>query len=99
MNLQYLNLENNTLGDDGVENLVNSLIKNNQLKVLNLLKNYLTDKSSIHLYPYLRYTLNLFELYLHWNNISADGGVLIAHALEANNYLAVLDLSNNKLGT
>ncbi len=66
---------------------------------MNLSKNNLSDKSTIYLYPFLKETLNLYELYLHWNNISADGGVLLAHALELNNFLAVLDLSNNNLGT
>ncbi len=35
------------------------------------------------------------ELYLKWNNIDSQGGIDLANGLEANNYLSVLDLSNN----
>ncbi len=44
--------------------------------------------------------LNLHELYVNWNKISAKGGLEIAKGLkECCNSFQILDLSNNALGS
>lgn len=42
-------------------------------------------------------TLN--ELYLHWNEITSEGGIEICEGLLQNKNLKVLDLSSNCLGS
>ena len=43
--IEILNLEDNKLGDTSVGLILDALVTNKTLKILNLSKNYLTDKS------------------------------------------------------
>ena len=42
--IQYLNLEDNQLGNEGIKILLRGLISNIKLKILNISKNQLTDE-------------------------------------------------------
>ncbi|EGR29347.1 leucine rich repeat protein [Ichthyophthirius multifiliis] len=95
--IEVLNLENNKLGDISVGLILDALQTNKSLKKMNLSKNYLTDKSGEKLASILQNEY-LQELYLHWNQIKANGGALVFAALFSNEELKVLDFSCNSLG-
>ncbi|EAR90528.1 hypothetical protein TTHERM_00118760 (macronuclear) [Tetrahymena thermophila SB210] len=94
--LRILNLENNKINDLGFYQIYPALIES-CIAVLNISKNGITDSSCEGISELLKNS-QLQELYLHWNNISSQGGLAIAQGLEQNNSLQVLDLSYNGLG-
>ncbi|KAL4468591.1 hypothetical protein ABPG74_005094 [Tetrahymena malaccensis] len=94
--LRILNLENNKINDLGFYQIYPALIESN-ITILNISKNNLTDSCCEGISGLLKNS-QLIELYLHWNNISSQGGLAIAQGLEQNNSLQVLDLSYNGLG-
>ncbi|KAL4466565.1 hypothetical protein ABPG72_010616 [Tetrahymena utriculariae] len=97
--IEILNLEGNKLGDAAVSLILNSLNNNKILMILNLSKNYLTDKSAEKLGSLLDTDYYLKELYLHWNQIKAPGGAFIFTSLTDNESLKVLDMSCNSMGS
>ena len=73
---------------------------NKTLRVLSLGENYITDTGCAHLAEMLESNAtNLKELRLNWNNIMAKGGIFLAAALRHNNWLKILDLSWNSIGS
>ncbi|KAL4456118.1 hypothetical protein ABPG74_014079 [Tetrahymena malaccensis] len=95
--LEVLNLEDNKLGDYAIIILLKGIMQNKSLKILNLSKNYITDKVCTDLKNILEQN-ELYELYLHWNLIKAQGGQMIFEGMKSNEYLKVFDISYNTLG-
>jgi len=60
-------LEGNKLGDTAIALILNALENNKTLSVLNISKNFLSDKSAERLASILKDGYCLRELYLHWN--------------------------------
>lgn len=96
--IEYLNLEENMLGNQNVCTLLQALAKNRTLRVLNLSKNYLSEIIANDLRTVLEGG-QLRELYLHWNQLKASFGKTIFQMLSEEDELRVLDLSNNSLGS
>jgi Ran GTPase-activating protein (RanGAP) involved in mRNA processing and transport len=96
--IEILELEDNKLGDFNIVTLCKSLQKNRTLKVLNLSKNYISNRSVEYIAGLLDGSFYIEEMYLHWNQITNEGGKAIFTALLENENLRVLDLSNNSLG-
>lgn len=97
--IEELVLEGNKLGDSNLKIILNSLLEGNRsLKRLNLSKNYITNISASNIKQLLKKTSSLEELYLHWNQIQAQGGEQIFEGLATNDTLFVLDFSWNSLG-
>ena len=65
--IEYLNIEDNKLGDKAVEQLCSHLAFNKVLQILNISKNYLTNNVAQSISSLLSSNDNLVELYLHWN--------------------------------
>ncbi len=97
--LKELNLEGNKLTDFIVKDLLIALRRIKSLLKLNLSENNITQNSCLLLQQLLIENDYIDELYLHWNQINGDGGVLIAQGLELNESLKVVDLSWNALGS
>lgn len=60
--------------------------------------NHISDRPAEMIASLLRNNSGLLELYLHYNQITSYGGVIIFKGLQKNQNLRVLDLSFNKLG-
>jgi Leucine Rich Repeat. len=58
----------------------------------------MSDASAVKLGKMIEYNTSIVELYLHWNQIKAQGGNAIINGLSSNRTLRVLDLSWNSLG-
>jgi Ran GTPase-activating protein (RanGAP) involved in mRNA processing and transport len=71
--LEYLNLEENYLGNTAVIDLLKGVEFNRTLKYMNLSKNYLSDEISETLKNFLERGI-LKELYLHWNLLKYSFG-------------------------
>ena len=97
--LEYLNLEENYLGNTAVIDLLKGVEFNRTLKYLNLSKNYLSDEISDYMQNFITKG-KLVELYLHWNLLKFQFGQMLFGTLKAseNEDLRVLDISNNSLG-
>ena len=95
--IENLNLEDNKLGDYAILKLLEGISRNKSLRILNLSKNYITDRVCGELKNILD-SNEIEELYLHWNLIKAQGGKDIFEGLKSNESLKVLDLSYNSLG-
>jgi len=97
--IKYLNLEDNRLGSKAANLIFSALLENRTLTKLNLSKNLLTDTVADQLRLLFACAESaLKELYLFWNQLRGDSGVVIFPALAANTSLKVLDLSCNSLG-
>ncbi|KAL4510557.1 hypothetical protein ABPG72_004711 [Tetrahymena utriculariae] len=95
--LEVLNLGGNKLGDTAVKDLFQSILKNQNLRILDLSDNNLSDNASQYLGQIVK-TCSIFELYIGWNQLRASSGKEIFSALTENNYLKVIDISGNSLG-
>jgi Ran GTPase-activating protein (RanGAP) involved in mRNA processing and transport len=95
--IENLNLEDNKLGDYAILKLLEGISRNKSLRILNLSKNYISDRVCGELKNILD-SNEIYELYLHWNLIKAQGGKDIFEGLKSNESLKVLDLSYNSLG-
>lgn len=90
-------MEDNKLGDYAILTLLQGVENNKSLRVLNLSKNFISDRVCGSLQSILD-SNELKELYLHWNLIRGVGGAQIFAGLKSNDQLKVLDLSYNILG-
>ena len=96
--LIHLNLEGNLLGDTRVDKLLSAVLNGNQgLKMLNLRKNQISDKSKTKLIE-LGESDRLHELYLGWNSLTFRTGGPLFQVLKDSENLRVLDLGSNFLG-
>ena len=90
--MRILNLEQNSIGDEGVEYLAAAISRHKTLQILNLSSNHLTNKSCEQFETMLAMNNSLLELYLRWNRITSVGGYHIFNGLQ-HSVLGVLDLS------
>jgi Ran GTPase-activating protein (RanGAP) involved in mRNA processing and transport len=85
-----LNLEGNKLGDKAAILILKSLVNEKQnLKILNLSKNNLSDSIADELNIALQNNYSINELYLHWNLLKSKAGCAIGNALIFNTNLKV----------
>lgn len=77
--------------------LCENLMKNKTIHRLNLSKNYITNGACKAIASMITRNSALRELYLHWNQIKAEGGALICEALEVNENIKVVDFSHNNI--
>lgn len=68
-NLRVLKLEGMSMGEKQGEVLANALIDNSFIKVLNLSRNRLGDRTMVNLAKFIEDSTTIQQLYLHWNNI------------------------------
>ena len=68
-NLRVLKLEKMDIGDRQGEILATALIENCYIKILNLARNQLGDRTMARLANFIEESTTLQQLYLHWNNI------------------------------
>ena len=72
--ISTLNLENNKLGDSNIKIILNSMVyQNKSIRILNISNNFLTEQVADGLKEVMSRNLYLNELYLHWNNLKANG--------------------------
>lgn len=96
--LKTLELENISISERAISDLIKSLSDNKVLKNLNLAKNSLGFIACESLREMLRYNSSLVHLDLHWNSIRTEGATMLFEGLAQNDNLKVLDLSWNSLG-
>ena len=84
--LESLNLEDCQLGDDCAECFGKILLRNDNLRVLNLSRNGITSKG-MELFAADLHKSMLVVLMLHWNPLGSKGGQFIAKALVENTML------------
>ncbi|XP_030645625.1 MHC class II transactivator [Chanos chanos] len=94
--LQYLDLENNKIGDSGAELLADVLLNLSSLKILNLSQNYIGDKGVEKLALALSSVLSLQSLSLYSNFIADGGAESLASVLPNMKSLMDLDVKYNK---
>ena len=92
-----MNLDNNNLSDSDILPLLRSTQNYNNLCVLNLSNNRIGDSSCYEFSQTLYLSINLKELYLHWNLITSTGFLHLLKYLPDNETLRILDISHNKL--
>jgi len=97
--LQKLNLDRNSINDEGVELLVQALLKNNHLQYLNLLCN---EDITITGWKAVATLLempccNLKSLDVDYNNIGNEGALVFANALANNSTLETLEIRRNSI--
>ncbi|XP_034045846.1 MHC class II transactivator isoform X2 [Thalassophryne amazonica] len=96
-NLQHLDLENNKVGDKGVEELAESFMLLRSLEILNLSQNCIGDKGVKTLTSALTTASRLHCLSLCSNVISDDGALSLAAVLPCMTSLTDLDVTFNRL--
>ena len=95
--MEILSLSDSGLNDDGVIEIAESLCKHTtKLKVINLHKNNITEKSAESLSSIISSNTGLEELYLGNNQLQL-GAAQVATALKTISSLKVLNLSNNNI--
>ena len=98
--LQELNLEGNSLGDNIVIKLCENISKFlcDKITLLNLGKNLISDSTSVHLANLIHYCHALQILILCWNQIKNFGASLIINKLRKHTEMKVFDISWNNIG-
>ena len=96
--LEYLNLSQNSLRDDGVAMLASALEGNTTLKSLSLAETQITLASCAVLAASLRTNSTLQRLNIADNRIRDDGCISLANALISNSSLTSLNLCGNQIG-
>ena len=93
--LEALWISHDSINDDGVIALTQSLIKNKTITNLNLSYNTdITSTSAQSLAELLLYKHTISELWLHRTNIDTDGVLVLMESLRTNNTLWTLYLDN-----
>ncbi|KAL4469917.1 hypothetical protein ABPG72_006557 [Tetrahymena utriculariae] len=98
VNLEVLKLANVGITDDSISIISCALQVNQQLVVLDLSKNFITNIGCLEIKFIIQSNVNLKELYLSWNKFNSDGASQILDSIQTKTNLTVLDLSNNSLG-
>ena len=75
-----------------------ALLESMTIRVLNLSKNCITDKSVPKLVDVISTCTSLKGLFLHHNRIFLKGGIQLANALRADKWIEVFDISFNSIG-
>jgi Ran GTPase-activating protein (RanGAP) involved in mRNA processing and transport len=84
--------------DSAGADLVQNLLKYNNLKILNLNKNFMGLKFAEQMKRVLKGgEKNLTELYLSWNEFSHKGVKILFEGIAEHAYLKVFDFSWNKI--
>ena len=96
--LEFISFEGNLMGDKNLRILSESIMHNARLRVLNLSKNDITDKSATNICKILDHCTSLRGLFLHMNKFQGKGGLQIANTLRENRNLEVFDISFNNIG-
>jgi hypothetical protein len=96
--LEYLNLAQNQLGDQGCKVIAAALPTNTTLKALTLAESTISDAACVDIANALALNTNLIRLNLSDNKISDTGCQALARALESNTTLERLTLFGNKVG-
>lgn len=78
--------------------LISALTDYSSLRVLNMNKNFLGNKSALEIKEYLSKDDNLEELYLGWNEFGDKAAKLIFESMQKHEYLKVFDYSWNIIG-
>ena len=97
MNLQMLDLFNNTIDTDGVRALAEGLKHCMNLQTLNLQSNSIRSNGAKALAKGLKHCTNLQTLDLCSNSIRANGAKALAKGLKHCTNLQTLDLNNNSI--
>ena len=95
--MQRLDLSNNSISDDGVATIINSLKMNTSLQELNLKHNKITDRGIHLISEAIKMTRTLQKIYLCANEISDDGVAAISDSLKLNRSLVELDIGDNNI--
>lgn len=96
--LDFLFLDNNLIGDEGIELLVPQLGKLSKLQFLILTNNAITDKGLKALAPFLSQLKILRHFYLDNNLITDEGMQCFATYLKDQVELSMLKLNKNRIG-
>ena len=98
LNIQSLVLDQNNLSDEGIDSLTKGLRKSACLKSLSLNYCNISSKGAQHLQRLLLYVNTSIEiLNLQGNYIENEGFYQICRALEVNNILKEIDLTDNQI--
>ena len=99
-NLENLNLFFNSLGDENIIKITESIIKYgyNRMEIINFGKNNISDFSILHLAKLIEKCQYLRILNFSGNNITNYGGTVLFKKLRFHKELRVLDLSWNIIG-
>lgn len=97
-NLEFLFLDNNLIGDSGIDLLVPHLKELTKLQFLILTNNNISDKGLKSLAPFLSQLILLRHFYLDNNRISDQGMEYFATYLKDQVKLSTLKFSNNQIG-
>ena len=96
--LEHLNLNDNSVGDDGIHALASGLATNRGLRTLNVTANHVGDEGARHLASALAKNAVLHTLLARHNNIGDAGAAKLAKGVEASGSLVVLFLGGNSVG-
>jgi len=100
-NLEDLNLEGNSLGDDNINKLCDAINNSLSHKInsLNISRNLITDEACFNIANLLQRCPQLKILMISWNHIKNFGASLIINKLKKNLEMKVFDISWNSIGT
>ena len=96
--LEVLELEGCKLSDENTCQLAMALLESMTIRVVNLSKNCISDKSVPKLAQVIETCTSLKGLFLHHNRIFLKGGIQLANALKADKWIEVFDISWNAIG-
>uniref|UniRef100_A0A7S4W2V8 RING-type domain-containing protein n=1 Tax=Ditylum brightwellii TaxID=49249 RepID=A0A7S4W2V8_9STRA len=97
--LETFDASDNGIGERGSEALAGALHRfNSSLKKINLERNEIGSRGTMHLAGIINETSALQEMYLGSNNIGAVGAAALADALRNNTEIRMLHLSCNDIG-
>ena len=96
--LSSLDLDWNSIGNEGANSLAQALRVNTSLSSLHLRGNSIGNEGANSLAQALRVNTSLSSLYLARNSIGNEGANSLAQALRVNTSLSSLDLTRNSIG-
>lgn len=98
LQVTWLNLDYNNIGDVGAAVLSSALEKTPTLTSLHLLKNGISDSGAMALATQLEENENVLELNLRYNEIGDKGAIALADLILKNRVIQHLYLSSNNIG-
>jgi len=96
--LREVNLNDNEIGDEGIEELARVLGGHQHLTILDLSGNKLGDKGIASIAGVISDNHDLESLLLSRNSIGDEGALAIAHLLERSNTISSVQLQGNNIG-
>lgn len=98
--LEELNLEGNSLGDNNIIKLSNAINCSlyNKISLINFGRNQITDESCVALANLIGNCFGMQTFMLHWNQIRNQGASMIINKCKRHSGLRILDLSWNTIG-